>query len=260
MAMKYIINVSDSFVHPIRKMKKEIGNIGHGERRLYVGNDSAISSTLASKPWTFDFSTFCEQRQPIENIILTKQDGDQDTRRFYLGVKNTTEENKKRFDEVRKSLLPQKTCFVVEEKDQYFHVNVVESEKVDKTSSCKGYSKIAIRWLDYEANKTGKFIRHAENVGEFCIRTEKGYKWPVDGFCEETKTVYEFYGDYYHGNPKYFKATDLYHGTPYAKKWEKDELKRKTLEGMGYSVVVMWESDWIQFEKSMKMAATKMDA
>lgn len=34
-------------------------------------------------------------------------------------------------------------------------------------------------------------------------------KWIiVDGFNELTNTVYEFYGDYYHGNPKIFKPED----------------------------------------------------
>jgi len=253
---KYVINVSDSFVHPIQKMKKDVGKVGHGERRLYVGNDNSVTTLLASKPWVFDFSKFCEPRDEIRNITLVKQDGKEDTRRFYLGVKNTTNENVKLFDEVRKSVLPQKTCFVVEEKDDVFHATVLEAEKVDKTAGKKGgYSKIAIRWLEHEAVKNNIKIKHAENGGEFCFRTQKGYKWPVDGFCEDTKTVYEFYGDYYHGNPKRFSGSDLYHGVPYSQKWEKDQCKRKTFEDLGYRVVVMWESDWIEHEKLSKLLA-----
>lgn len=255
MSTKFIINVSDSFVHPCKKMNKENGEIGHGERRLYVGNDEYVSKFLTTKPWTFDFSKFCEPRDNIINIQLVQQDGKQDTRRFYLGVKNTSKDNIQKFDELRKSLIPQKTCFIIEEKDEYFNVDVLESQYAEKTSNkTKGYSKIAIRWLEYESRKNNIQIDHAENVGEFSIRTMKGYKWPVDGFCKDTKTVYEFYGDYYHGNPKKFCQTDLYHGVPYLKKWEKDELKRKTLEDLGYKVVIMWESDWIEHEKLLKMS------
>lgn len=248
---KYIINVSDSFVHPSRKMAKQVGVIGHGERRLYVGNDHSVARLMATKPWTFDFSTFSEPRDSI-TVTLVQQDGREDVRRFYLGVKGTPKPNVRLYDEVRKSLLPQKTCFVVEEHDDHFRVSVVDAEKAD-TKNGSGYSKVAVRWLEYEAKTRAITIRHAENGGEFCIRTAKGYKWPVDGFCDETKTVFEFYGDYYHGNPKRFKATDLYHGVPYSNKWEKDAKKRKAFQDLGYTIVIMWESDWVQHEKLLKM-------
>jgi hypothetical protein len=129
---------------------------------------------------------------------------------------------------------------------------VMDSENIKGTKHTAGYSKIAIRWLDHEAKKQGVKIRHAENGGEFSIRSKKGYKLPVDGFCEETNTVFEFYGDYFHGNPKRFKGDDLYHGTPYSQKWKKDEIKTKAFEDLGYKVVIMWESDWVQYEKSLK--------
>ncbi len=249
---KHIINISDSFVHPTRKMAKKVGAIGHGERRLYVGNDDIIAKLMSTKPWTFDFSSFSEPRESI-TVTLVQQDGRQDTRRFYLGVKGTPKQNIKLYDDIRKSVIPQQTCLVVNEEDKHFHATVVNVDKVEVKKG-KGYSKVAVRWLTHEATTRDISIRHAENGGEFCIRTTKGYKWPVDGYCEETKTVFEFYGDYYHGNPKMFKADDLYHGTPYSHKWEKDEKKRKAFEALGYTVVVMWESDWNQYEKSLKMA------
>ena len=256
--MKHIIGISDSFVHPVQKMKKEIGNVGHGERRLYVGNDAVISNNLVAKPWVFNFSDYSNKRDPI-TVNLVRQDGNQDTRRFYLGVKNTSKENITLFDEVRKNLIPQKTCFVVEESEDKFICKVLDSENVEKTKNNKGYSKIAIRWLEYESQRIGHPIQHSENKGEFCIRTEKGYKWPVDGYCENTNTIYEFYGDYYHGNPKKFKETDLYHGVSYSVKWEKDKKKIDTFKNLGYNVVTMWESDWIEFEKSVKMNNSQTD-
>lgn len=250
---KFIINVSDSFVHPLRKMAKAVGQVGHGERRLYVGNDKDTCDLLATKPWLFDFSQFSEPRDPIQ-VVLCQQNGSEDVRRFYLGVKGTEKSNIQAFDDVRKSVIPQGTCFLVEEDGDVFRAQVTNAESVERKPGSPGYSKVALRWLTYEAARQNITIRHAENGGEFSIRTKKGYKWPVDGFCEATKTVYEFHGDYFHGNPKRFAPTDLYHGVPYAKKWEKDELKRRTLEEMGFTVVIMWESDWIQTEKAMKLA------
>ena len=63
---------------------------------------------------------------------------------------------------------------------------VPESVKTDN------FSRMSIIWLN------GVNIKHALNGGEKELsRNNKTYK--VDGFCEETSTVYEFYGCFWHG-------------------------------------------------------------
>ena len=64
-----------------------------------------------------------------------------------------------------------------------------------KNNFKKDYSKQSIQWLEYLIELTGYNIRHAENsvhgmkhIGNF----------RVDGFCEETNTIYEYYGCYRH--------------------------------------------------------------
>ena len=32
--------------------------------------------------------------------------------------------------------------------------------------------------------------------------------YKADGYCKETNTVYEFNGDYFHGNPTIYDQTD----------------------------------------------------
>ena len=48
-------------------------------------------------------------------------------------------------------------------------------------------------------------IQHALNEGEFTILNTK-YK--SDGYCKENNTIYEFHGDYWHGNSKIFNPND----------------------------------------------------
>jgi hypothetical protein len=68
----------------------------------------------------------------------------------------------------------------------------------------------------------------------------------VDGFDPETNTVYEFYGDFWHGNPSRYLSEDinlankrsfgdLYHATI-----EREEL----LKSAGYNLITIWESDY----------------
>lgn len=79
------------------------------------------------------------------------------------------------------------------------------------------------------------------------ITTNTGQKFKVDGYDEETKTVYEFNGDYWHGNPKVYPASDI-HPTrkiTFGELYEATILKQKILEENGYTVVSIWESDFL---------------
>ena len=73
----------------------------------------------------------------------------------------------------------------------------------------------------------------------------------VDGYDPDTNTVYEFYGDYWHGNLNKFAANDLH---PVRKKTfgevYKNTLKKEnSIKKAGYNLVSIWESD---FKKQLK--------
>ena len=77
-----------------------------------------------------------------------------------------------------------------------------------------------------------------------CNRQIKIKQFRVDALVGNT--VYEFNGDYWHGNPKIFgpekinKVTKNTFGELYRRTLEKEQK----LRNMGYTVVSMWESDW----------------
>jgi predicted Zn-ribbon and HTH transcriptional regulator len=113
---------------------------------------------------------------------------------------------------------------------------------------CSGrhYSAVALKWLNWIENKHRIKIQHAANGGEFVI---PGTKYRVDGYCKETNTVYEFYGDKFHGNPKVFKASDK--PNPYSKKTAKELLeqtnrRKRRIRSLGYKIRTIWESNWIK--------------
>ena len=68
----------------------------------------------------------------------------------------------------------------------------------------------------------------------------------IDGFNPETNTVYEFHGDFWHGNPTKYKASDVHPliGKPYGLLYEETLAKEQRIKSAGYNLVVMWESDW----------------
>lgn len=96
-------------------------------------------------------------------------------------------------------------------------------------------SKIEIEWLNSLGLPNDKEHRQVV-IGEY----------RVDGFNPETNTIYEFLGDYWHGNPKLFNSMDINKHNNLSM----NELYNKTIEriemfkNQGYNVKYIWESDY----------------
>ena len=84
--------------------------------------------------------------------------------------------------------------------------------------------------------------------------------YKADGYCQKTNTIYEFHGDYWHGNPKIFNPNDLNKtvGKTYGELYE-DTLKREQeIKNLGFNLEIMWESDWNKINKSIKKLQKKI--
>lgn len=120
----------------------------------------------------------------------------------------------------------------------------------------KQYSKSQIRWLEFIELKDKIKIQHAENLGEYRIPTTN---FKADGYCKETNTIYEFHGDYWHGNP------NIYHGSQFNKTTKRTfgELyqstisKEQQIKDMGFNLITIWESDWIKLNKCIRVLQRK---
>jgi Zn finger protein HypA/HybF involved in hydrogenase expression len=108
-------------------------------------------------------------------------------------------------------------------------------------STCNSnISNKEVKWLD----ELSVPVRN-----KILIINKKRYK--VDGYNPNTNTVYEFYGDYFHGNPEVYKACD------YNKKLKKlfGELYNQTIEreceikNAGFNLITIWEKDWDEYNK-----------
>ncbi len=100
--------------------------------------------------------------------------------------------------------------------------------------SCITQSKGELEFMDYL-----KIIPQNRHV---CIH---GYI--VDGIDKEC--IWEFLGDYWHGNPAKFNPLD---SGPYGKTFGEHHIKTfrrfEHLTGYGYKLLYIWESDWNNFK------------
>ena len=102
------------------------------------------------------------------------------------------------------------------------------------------YGQMTVQWLTWESDRTGYSIRHQANGREKRIG-----KLPVDGWCAETQTAYQFHGCFWHGCPKCHQPEET---NPKNNK-TMAELLANTKAHTAYlrrhvETVEMWECDW----------------
>jgi len=108
----------------------------------------------------------------------------------------------------------------------------------------KSISKPEIEWLD-ALNIPTEYRGHKQN-----FRLSNGKLIKPDAYDPTIKTVYEFYGDYWHGNPDVYDHNNM---NEIAKKTfgelYQNTIDRQTMiKEAGYKIVYIWENDWKQYD------------
>ena len=121
-----------------------------------------------------------------------------------------------------------------------------------------GYSKKQIQWLDFISILNNINIQHAINNKEHTIKNIG----KVDGYCEENNTVYEFHGDFWHGNPMRFNILDennmnIFSKKTYSELYDTTIKRDKKIKELGYNLVIMWENQWNKINKLIKLLQNK---
>ena len=104
-----------------------------------------------------------------------------------------------------------------------------------------GVSRMEEEWLD--------IIGLPNN---FKYRQVKIGNIKVDGYDEKTRTIYEFLGDFWHGNPKKHKHNSENRVSKKSfKSLYLDTFKRfDLLKKQGYIIKYIWETDWMVFKNN----------
>ena len=118
------------------------------------------------------------------------------------------------------------------------------------------YSKKQIYWLNLLSKIYNINISHMENGGEYKIPATN-YK--TDGYCKENNTIYEFHGDFWHGNPIKFNKNEynLVSKKTYGELYQKTLEREQHIRDFGYNLVIMWEHDWDNINQSIKILQRK---
>lgn len=120
-----------------------------------------------------------------------------------------------------------------------------------------GISNKAIRWLIEIAQRQNINIQHAFNGKEFKIPKTR---FKADGYCKETNTIYEFYGDRWHGNPAIYSSNEKCH--PFSnytaeQLFLKTQNREQQLKNLGYNVVSIWEQEYDKYTNERQSSKRK---
>lgn len=101
-------------------------------------------------------------------------------------------------------------------------------------------SSVSRQWLDS--------LNLPSVVYEYRIPTTRFH---ADGFCPETNTIYEFYGDFWHGHPTRYdpSAINSIKNCTFGELYAQTKQREEIITALGYNLVTLWESDWNTMKK-----------
>jgi hypothetical protein len=144
-------------------------------------------------------------------------------------------------EEIRKKC--SKTC-----EERYGFANPFMVEEIAKTAKnhCLLYSNISIEFFDKISKETNEKIIYGNEEKTFKMNNAW---YRVDGYIQELNIAIEFFGDYYHANPKKYNGDVLFDfwGKKITAKeiWEKDKKRIESMEKeYKVSFFIVWEDDY----------------
>lgn len=127
-----------------------------------------------------------------------------------------------------------------------------------------GISKIACECLALLERELDIVLRRARIDGVFGKVQRDEYRppemprAPVDGYHSDSRTIFEFLGDYWHGHPRLqiSKVSANHFGTLHTESHRRTEDKLRTLQQAGYAVYYIWESDYLRYKAASRKTKT----
>ena len=91
-------------------------------------------------------------------------------------------------------------------------------------------------------------LKQGQMLGYTFYRQKPIDNYIVDGFDPITNTVYEFYGDYWHGNPnkKYNSDINMKSKTLFSELYQNTINRERYLISKGFNIISIWEDDFIK--------------
>lgn len=119
------------------------------------------------------------------------------------------------------------------------------NQRVDKHLMGHGCPKCVSTMTSSASQEWIESLGLVHAVQEFHI---PGTRFHADLYCPDTNTVYEFYGDFWHGHPTRYDpaSVNVVKHKTFGELHEETIAREKVIKDLGYNLITIWESDWNQ--------------
>lgn len=119
-----------------------------------------------------------------------------------------------------------------------------------RCSNADKSSKPAREWIDYLLVSKPSLQHELSEDGEYHIPNTR---YHADAYDNKTNTIYEFHGDFWHGNPRNKNPEDInpISDKTFGELYKKTKDKESLLIKQGYKYICIWESEWINFKNTI---------
>lgn len=123
-----------------------------------------------------------------------------------------------------------------------FHEKLNSDENFKRTHYNKIFKNSKIGYISKGQREIFELL---ENDGFLLEQIVDGFK--VDIVNLKNKVIIEYYGDFWHANPRKFKPDDWIKliGMSAQEKWNSDRRRNFALRNLGYKIIIIWENEWL---------------
>lgn len=123
------------------------------------------------------------------------------------------------------------------------------NKRFEAISKSPGFSRKAQLFfekvIEKLPNDLASEVSYSGNKEKFFL--VQGYFFSVDFYIPSLSLIVEFYGDYWHCNPKIYKADDMIFGGKTARDiWDYDKKRIEKLKDAANHIIIVWELDMIE--------------
>ncbi len=123
--------------------------------------------------------------------------------------------------------------------------NNIKNIKNNKLRIRKSHSTsiLSQQWIDYLRIRKPNIQHFYSSNGEYEIPNSL-YK--ADGYDNDTNTIYEFNGDFWHGNPRKYNKNEInsVNKKSFGELYENSLKKQEFCKLRGYNYISIWEDEW----------------
>lgn len=163
----------------------------------------------------------------------------------FLVKANLEHNNKYDYSEVKFDLVKDKIKIICYKHGAFWQRVAPHIYKKHGCPNCsKIISKDETEWLDY--------IKLPNEFRNKRLFIKDKYFFP-DGFDTNTNTIYEYYGDYWHGNLNVYEANKVnkLNKMRFKDLYDRTMNREDFIKSNGYNIVSIWESDWLNIKKNL---------